>query len=87
MSLSPATYTTCRLTPNQKDHIGILHATNEWPASFISIDGNTDGNLGANWALLVKGIGGGYVAQNRRFPKQVSKPITSYRPPYDVWTS
>jgi hypothetical protein len=34
----------------QKDHIGIVYATNEWPANFISIDGNTDGNLGANWA-------------------------------------
>jgi hypothetical protein len=54
----------------QKDHIGIVYATNEWPANFISIDGNTDGNLGANWALLVKGIGGGYVAKNQCVPKQ-----------------
>ncbi len=28
----------------QKDHLGIVYATNEWPANFISIDGN----LGAN---------------------------------------
>jgi len=55
----------------QKDHIGIVYATNEWPANFISIDGNTDGNLGANWALLVKGIGGGYVAKNQCVPKPV----------------
>jgi hypothetical protein len=68
----------------QKDHIGIVYATNEWKHSscFTSIDGNTDGNLGANWANLVVGIGGGYVAQNRRNSRAVSKPITFYRPPY-----
>ena len=59
------------------------HATNEWPANFISIDGNTDGKLGANWALLVKGIGGGYVAKNQPYVRRMDRlkgKIRSFHP-------
>lgn len=63
-----------------KNHVGfIVNADN--PGAIRTIDGNTDGGLGGDINLLVKGLGGGYVAYNSRQPSKT--PLYYFRPPYD----
>ncbi|SRR5216683_3957743 len=67
----------------QKDHVGFVWNADN-PSAIRTIDGNTDGGLGGNISLLVKGLGGGYVTYNTRSPSQTK--LFFYRVPYDPET-